>query len=60
MPDDVLTGGRKMAGKASYRVGVALTAIPHVLFPIYIAAFLWAGLFLREQRLRVLLPLRAA
>jgi hypothetical protein len=31
-----------------------------VLFPTYIAAFLWAGLFLREPRLRVLLPLRAA
>lgn len=103
-----------MAGKASYRAGVALTALPvlflafdsvikfsglpivsqsmaelgypvgavlltgylggaiathvrvgnplfsHVLFPTYVAAMLWAGLFLREQRLRVLLPLRAA
>ena len=27
----------------------------HVLFPIYIAAFLWAGLWLRDRRVRTLL-----
>lgn len=42
---------QEMAGKSSYRA---------VLFPTYIAALLWAGLFLREQRLRTLLPLRAS
>ena len=30
----------------------------HVLFPTYVAALLWGGLFLRDERLRVLLPIR--
>lgn len=30
----------------------------HVLFPLYVALFAWGGLFLREPRLRALLPLR--
>ena len=30
----------------------------HVLFPTYIAAFLWGGLILRDERLRALLPVR--
>ena len=32
----------------------------HTLFPIYVAAMLWGGLYLREPRLRALLPLRRA
>jgi hypothetical protein len=32
--------------------------ISHTLFPIYIAAILWGGLYLRERRLRGLLPIR--
>ena len=32
----------------------------HILFPVYVASFVWGGLFLREARLRALLPLRAA
>jgi hypothetical protein len=31
----------------------------HILFPVYVALFVWGGLFLREARLRALLPLRA-
>lgn len=30
----------------------------HVLFPIYVALFLWGGLYLQEPRLRALIPLR--
>lgn len=30
----------------------------HQLFPLYIAALLWGGLYLREPRLRALLPFR--
>ena len=30
----------------------------HILFPTYVAALLWLGLWLREPRLRALLPLR--
>lgn len=31
----------------------------HVLFPIYVATLLWVGLYLREDRLRPLVPLRS-
>ena len=30
----------------------------HTLFPIYVATLLWLGLWLRDPRLRALLPLR--
>jgi hypothetical protein len=30
-----------------------------VLFPVYIAAFLWAGIYLRDERLRTMVPLRS-
>jgi hypothetical protein len=30
-----------------------------VLFPVYIAAFLWGGIYLRDERLRALVPLRS-
>jgi len=30
----------------------------HVLSPMYLALFAWGGLFLREPRVRMLLPLR--
>ena len=39
------------------RVGNPLFS--HVLFPIYVALLLWGGLYLREDRLRQLLPLRS-
>ena len=38
------------------RVGDPL--LSHTLFPIYVGALLWLGLFLREGRLRALVPLR--
>jgi hypothetical protein len=31
----------------------------HVLFPVYMGVLLWAGLYLREDRLRALVPLRS-
>jgi hypothetical protein len=30
-----------------------------VLFPGYIAVFLWAGIYLRDERLRTMVPLRS-
>ena len=30
----------------------------HILFPVYVAVLLWGGLWLRDRRLRELLPLR--
>ena len=33
--------------------------LTHTLFPTYVAALVWGGLFLRDRRLRALLPHRA-
>ena len=40
------------------RVGSPLST--HTLFPIYVAALLWAGLWLRDHRVRALLSRRHA
>jgi hypothetical protein len=34
--------------------------VSHVLFGVYVGAFAWGGLYLRDARLRQLLPLRSA
>src|SRR5688572_4233886 len=52
----LLTGYLGGAIATHLRVGDPL--LSHTLFPIYIGAALWLGLFLREGRLRALVPLR--
>jgi hypothetical protein len=52
----VMTGYLGGAVATHVRVGSPLAS--HTLFPIYVAALLWGGLYLREPRLRALLPLR--
>jgi hypothetical protein len=32
--------------------------LSHTLCPVYVPAMLWGGLYLREPRLRALIPLR--
>ena len=54
----LLTGYLGGAIAAHLRAGNPLFS--HVLFPVYVALFVWGGLFLREVRLRSLLPLRVA
>jgi len=51
----LLTGFLGGAVATHVRVGDPL--LSHVLFPTYIAALLWVGLYLREPRLRALVPL---
>ena len=50
------TGSLGGAILTNLRVGNPL--FTHVLFPTYVAALLWVPLWLREPRLRALLPLR--
>jgi DoxX-like family len=52
----LLTGFLGGAIASHVRVGNPLFS--HVLFPVYIGALLWGGLFLREGRLGSLVPLR--
>jgi hypothetical protein len=52
----LLTG--YLGGAVATHVRVGSPLLTHVLFPIYVAALVWGGLFLREGRLRALVPLR--
>jgi hypothetical protein len=46
-----------LGGAVATHVRVGNPLLSHTLFPIYVAAMLWAGLYLREPRLRALMPL---
>jgi hypothetical protein len=46
----LLTGFLGGAVASHVRVGDPL--LTHILFPTYVAALLWAGLYLRDARLR--------
>lgn len=54
----LLTGYLGGAIATHARVGAPL--LTHTLFPLYVAAIVWGGIFLREPRLRALLPLRSS
>ena len=54
----VMTG--YLGGAVATHVRVGSPLLSHTLFPIYVAAMLWGGLYLREPRLRALMPLRRA
>ncbi len=53
----LLTG--YLGGAVATHVRVESPLATHVLFPVYVAAFVWGGLFLRDARVRALLPWRA-
>ena len=53
----LLTG--YLGGAIASQVRVEAPVFSHILFPTYIAALFWAGLYLRDERLRILLPVRA-
>jgi len=52
----VLTG--YLGGAIATHVRVGSPFPTHTLFPIYVALMVWGGLYLRESRLRQLLPFR--
>ena len=47
-----------LGGAVATHVRVADPLFSHILFPTYVAMLLWGGLWLREQRLRALVPVR--
>ena len=53
----LLTG--YLGGAIATHVRVENPLFSHTLFPVYVALVVWGGLFLREDRLRALLPWRA-
>jgi len=52
----LLTGYLGGAVATNVRVGNPL--FTHILFPVYLGVLIWLGLYLRDERLRSLLPLR--
>jgi DoxX-like family len=53
----LLTG--YLGGAVATHVRVGDPLFSHALFPVYVAILLWGGLYLREERLRALVPLRS-
>jgi hypothetical protein len=53
----LLTGYLGGAVATHFRINDPLFS--HILFPTYLGLFLWGGLYLREPRLRELIPLRS-
>jgi hypothetical protein len=47
-----------LGGAIATHVRLGNPLFSHILFPVYIALFIWGGLFLLEPRLRALIPLR--
>jgi hypothetical protein len=52
----LLTG--YLGGAVCTHVRVGNPLFSHVLFPVYLGALLWGGLYLRDRRVRALVPLR--
>ncbi len=52
----LLTG--YLGGAIATHVRVGSPLFSHTLFPIYVAVLIWGGLFLRDDKLRALIPLR--
>ena len=52
----LLTG--YLGGAVATHVRVGSPLFSHILFPVYVAVLLWGGLYLRDERLRVLIPFR--
>jgi len=47
-----------LGGAIATHVRIGSPLFSHVLFPIYVAALIWGGLYAREDRLRSLIPIR--
>jgi hypothetical protein len=47
-----------LGGAIATHVRIGSPLASHILFPIYIALLLWGGLYLRDLKLRALVPLR--
>jgi hypothetical protein len=52
----LLTG--YLGGAIATHVRVGDLLFSHVLFPVYLGALAWAGIYLRDDRLRALIPLK--
>ena len=51
----LLTG--YLGGAVATHVRISSPLLTHTFFPVYVALLLWGGLYLRDKRLRGLVPL---
>jgi hypothetical protein len=49
-----------LGGAMATHIRVGSPLFSHVLFSVYLGLFLWGGLYLRDPRVRALIPWRAA
>jgi hypothetical protein len=63
IPNTSFLGAILLTGYLGGAVAIHLRAgdplFSHVLFPVYLGILVWAGLFLRDDRLQALVPLRS-
>jgi hypothetical protein len=52
----LLTG--YLGGAVATNVRVGNPVFTYILFPVYLGVLIWLGLYLRDERLRALIPLR--
>jgi hypothetical protein len=52
----LLTG--YLGGAIAIQVRVGAPLVSTALFPVYVALFVWGGLYLRDDRVRAMIPLR--
>ena len=48
-----------LGGAVATHVRISSPLLTHTLFPVYVALLLWGGLYLRDPRLRALVPFRS-
>ena len=48
-----------LGGAIATHVRIGSPLLTHTVFPVYVAFFVWAGIYLREPRLRTLVPFRS-
>ncbi len=48
-----------LGGAIATHVRISSPLLTHTFFPVYVALLLWGGLYLRDPRLRALVPLRS-
>jgi hypothetical protein len=53
----LLTG--YLGGAVATHVRIGSPLLGYTLFPVYVALLVWGGLYLRESRLRMLVPFRS-
>lgn len=54
----LLTG--YLGGAVATHVRIGNPLLTHTLFPVYLGVLIWLGLYLRDVRLRALVPLRSS